>query len=224
MQKRILLFAAAALMLIAIRLPLWGMTLVSVQYPEALRMVVYPTAITGDVTEINLLNHYIGMTEITDDYFAELRVIPAAFMVIALTLVIAGIVRKFWSLILPLVLMCAVAVYGFTAMHSRLYEFGTNLDPTAAMKVEPFVPPMFGTNVIAQFATWAYFSWGMFLPVIAGAVTALVLLTDFRSRVRAAASGVPQGGNSAEAALVQAVQMLIARLHIGPTGAGARSN
>ena len=66
-----LLVTAAALTAAAIVLPLWGMTLVSTQYPEGLRMVVYPSRITGDLGEINALNRYIGMTPIATGFFTE---------------------------------------------------------------------------------------------------------------------------------------------------------
>lgn len=182
MMKRLLLLGAAALVLLAIFLPLWGMVLVSVQYPEGLRMVVYPMWIRGDITEINLLNHYIGMAEISDDYFSELRVLPLLFGGIALTLVVAALVRKTWAMVLPLVAMAGAAVYGFWSMNYRLHQFGTDLDPMAAMKIEPFVPPMLGSNTIAQFATYSYFSWGTFLPMLAGLVVAHILWLDLRER------------------------------------------
>src|SRR5262245_60465217 len=57
-----LLLLAALLVVAAIFLPLWGMTLVSTQYPDGLRMIVFPGRIRGDIDEINALNHYIGMT------------------------------------------------------------------------------------------------------------------------------------------------------------------
>lgn len=182
MVKRVLLFGAAALVVWAIFLPLWGMTLVSVQYPEGLRMVVYPMWIRGDITELNLLNHYIGMAEISDDYFSELRVIPALFGVIALALVMAALVRRLWAMVFPLGLMAGAAAYGFWSMNHRLHQFGTDLDPMAAIKIEPFVPPMLGSNTIAQFATYSYFSWGAVLPIVAGLILAHVLWIDLRDR------------------------------------------
>jgi hypothetical protein len=192
MTKRILLFGAALLVVAAIFLPLWGMTLVSVQYPEGLRMVVYPMWIRGDITELNLLNHYIGMAEISDDYFSELRVIPVLFGAIALALVVAALVRRLWAMLLPFGLMAGAAVYGFWSMSYRLHQFGTDLDPMAAMKIEPFVPPMLGSNMIAQFATYSYFSWGTVLPMAAGGILAHVLWLDLRQR-RYRPAGAPGG-------------------------------
>ena len=184
-KLRVLLLVVAALLTVgAIALPLWGMTLVSTQYPDGLRMVVYPTRIVGDITEINVLNHYIGMAPITNEYFSELRVLPVLFGAVALLCVVAVLSRRWWSGLLPLAGMTALAAYGFWAMSRRLYEFGHELDPTAAIDIEPFTPPMLGEHQIAQFATWSYFSWGTFLPLVAGLVVTAVVVRDLRARKR----------------------------------------
>jgi hypothetical protein len=39
---------------------------------------------------------------------------------------------------------------------------------------------MVGLNQIAQFASYSYFSWGIFLPVAAGLIVVLVVLADRR--------------------------------------------
>ena len=176
------MLAAAALVAAAAFLPLWGMTLVSVQYPEGLRMVIYPTHIRGDITEINLLNHYIGMAEISDDYFRELKVIPVLFALIAIAAAGGALVRRAWASAVPLLLMAGTAVYGFISMRQRLWQFGHDLDPMAPIEIEPFTPAMLGSNVIAQFASYAYFSWGTFLPMIAGGLIGIALWLDLRSR------------------------------------------
>jgi copper chaperone NosL len=181
-----LLVTAAVLVAASIFLPLWGMTLVSVQYPEGLRMVVYPTKIVGDITELNLLNHYIGMAEISEDFFVELDTLPILFAVIALSTLTVAFVRRWWAAAVPLAVMAGTAIYGFWSMSRRLYQFGHDLDPNAAIKIEPFTPPMIGEHVIAQFGTYSYFSWGTFLPAVAGLMVAYVLWSDMRSRDRLA--------------------------------------
>jgi hypothetical protein len=181
-HRRSILVLSAALVAAAILLPLWGMTLVSTQYPEGLRMVVYPTTIRGDIREINALNHYIGMTPIADDFFTELRLLPIAFGLTAAAALLAGFVRRPWATIPPLAGMGLLAVYGFWSMQHRLYQFGHDLDPQAAITIAPFTPPMLGENQIAQFASYSYFSWGTILPIVAGAMLLLVLVSDLRRR------------------------------------------
>ena len=178
---RALLATAAACFLAAIFLPLWGMTLVSTQYPDGLRMVVYATRIIGDITELNVLNHYIGMIPISNSFFVELRILPALFILIALTCVLGAVVRRVWVRVIPLVAMLAVATYGFTTMHHRLWEFGHKLDPHAAIQITPFTPPMFGQNQIAQFSSYAWFGLGTYLPIIGGLLVIIAVLLDLRA-------------------------------------------
>ncbi len=181
-----LLLLAALLLAGATMLPLWGMILVSTQYPEGLRMVVYPTRIIGDLAEINALNHYIGMTPIADDFFVELRFLRPALLALGGALALAALLRHArWIAVIPLAGMAALGVAGLGAMRYRLWQFGHQLDPQAAITIDPFTPPMIGLHQIAQFATYSYFSWGFFLPVAAGVIVALVVLADRRQVRRA---------------------------------------
>ena len=169
---RWLLIAAALLVAAAIVLPLWGMTLVSTQYPEGLRMVVYANRIIGDINEINALNRFIGMHPITDDFFSELRWLPLLFGASAALCLAAAIVNRFWATLVPLAAMSGIAVYGLVSMRHRLWQFGHELDPTAPMDLPPFTPPMLGGHQIAQFASYSYFTWGTVFPLIAAAFVA----------------------------------------------------
>jgi copper chaperone NosL len=176
-----LLLLAALLLAAATMLPLWGMTLVSTQYPEGLRMVVYPSRIVGDLDEINTLNHYIGMTPIADGFFLELRFLRPALLAMAAVLLVAAVARQArWIAAIPLAAMAALGAGGLGIMRYRLWQFGHQLDPQAAITIDPFTPPMIGLNQIAQFATYSYFSWGFFLPLAAGVLVALVILADRR--------------------------------------------
>jgi copper chaperone NosL len=176
-----LLLLAALLLAAATMLPLWGMTLVSTQYPEGLRMVVYPSGIVGDLGEINALNHYIGMTPISDDFFVELRFLRPALLAMAAVLLVAALARRArWIAVMPLAAMAVLGAGGLGIMRYRLWQFGHQLDPQAAITIDPFTPPMIGLNQIAQFATYSYFSWGVFLPLTAGVLVALVVLADRR--------------------------------------------
>jgi hypothetical protein len=149
-------------------------------------MVVYPTRIIGDLAEINALNHYIGMTPIADDFFVELRFLRPALLALGGALALAALLRHArWIAVIPLAGMAALGVAGLGAMRYRLWQFGHQLDPQAAITIDPFTPPMIGLHQIAQFATYSYFSWGFFLPVAAGVIVALVVLADRRQVRRA---------------------------------------
>ena len=53
--------AAAALVGFGATLPLWSLTMRAPQYPQGLRLFAYGTRMSGDVSELSILNHYIGM-------------------------------------------------------------------------------------------------------------------------------------------------------------------
>ncbi|HEY7501444.1 MAG TPA: hypothetical protein VH740_23180, partial [Vicinamibacterales bacterium] len=56
--------AAASLIAAAAWLPLWTLEMEAPQYPKGLRLYAYGTGMTGDLRELNILNHYIGMPPI----------------------------------------------------------------------------------------------------------------------------------------------------------------
>ena len=56
--------AAAALVGLSTTLPLWTLTMKAPQYPKGLRLEAYGTRMVGDLRELNILNHYIGMRPI----------------------------------------------------------------------------------------------------------------------------------------------------------------
>jgi hypothetical protein len=160
------------------------MVLVSTQYPEGLRMIVYPARIVGDLAEINALNHYIGMTAISDGVFVELQYLRPVLLGVAAALVLAAAARSTrWLTIVPLAVMASLGIGGLAMMRYRLWQFGHQLDPRAPITIDPFTPPMVGLNQIAQFATYSYFSWGFFLPVAAAVLLALVAVADRRRDV-----------------------------------------
>jgi hypothetical protein len=79
--------------------------------------------------------------------------------------------------------MTGLGIGGLGMMRYRLWQFGHQLDPQAPITIDPFTPPMIGLNQIAQFATYSYFSWGLFLPLAAAVLLALVVVADRRRDV-----------------------------------------
>ena len=86
----VLLGAAAVLLLVSMFLPYWKMTLHAPQYPSGLSVEVFVNRMTGDVAEIDGLNHYIGMRPLGEAAQLERAVsmVAVAFLVL---LVLAAI-------------------------------------------------------------------------------------------------------------------------------------
>jgi hypothetical protein len=62
-----------------------------------------------------------------------------------------------------------------------MWKFGHSLDPSAPIRVEPFMPALIGRGGVMQFSTYAMVSWGFFLSAIT-AVLALYNLFHWRRR------------------------------------------
>ncbi len=165
----LLLGLAAVLLLVSIFLPYWKMTLLAPQYPGGLSVQVYVNRMTGDVFEIDGLNHYIGMRPLEEAAQLERSVSIAAITILGLLVLGAIFIHTKWAALLafPAVLM----PYLFLAdMYFWMRNFGMNLDPTAPLSssIKPFVPPIWGEGMVAQFRTIASFQIGIYLAFLAG--------------------------------------------------------
>lgn len=163
---RLLFLAAALFLALSTFFPWWNLALVAPQYPEGLNLTVYPSHLAGEIDIINTLNHYIGMADITQEGFPELKVIPLAVWGFVLLLVLNALFlsRQFSYGILLLLL--AGAVWGIYDMYHWLHTFGTQLSPEAPIKVPPFVPPVIGKNTLANFITYSSFQTGFYFVAL----------------------------------------------------------
>ena len=172
---------AVALFTAAYFQPWWHFILYAPQYPRGLSLTLSLTEVSGDVREINMLNHYIGMGRLDEAAAFERQM--AGYGIAGLGLAIMGLVlaagRKFGKLLavcglsLP-VLFIADSLYW-------LYKFGHDLDPDAPLTIPPFTPEMFGNGAIGQFMTFASPALGFWLA-LAG-VGCLLVATLLRERV-----------------------------------------
>jgi hypothetical protein len=152
----------AALLLVAIYLfPLWTLTMFAPQYHDGLRMNIYSYKLEGgnegqDVKEINVLNHYIGMKDLIADDFTEFKWMPFVVGAIALLILRAVVHGKFAHLIDVLVLFAYFSAFSLWSFAYKLWWYGHNLSPQAAVKVDPFMPPLFGYKQLANFEVYSY--------------------------------------------------------------------
>jgi hypothetical protein len=172
-QSRILAVIAALLLIPALFTPIWHLNFWAQQYPEGLELFIYPGKMVGgnggnDLTEINVLNHYIGMAELREEDFNEFKWIPLVIgLMIVLTLraAVMGLLSSLIDIIVFTLYFAGFAMWRFWYM---LYNYGHNLDPRAAVKVDPFTPPVFGTKMVGQFTVGSYPAAGVFLFLLFG--------------------------------------------------------
>ena len=159
-------------------LPLWQMTFYAQQYPEGLELFIYSHDLVGgddgnDLTEINVLNHYIGMAELKPSDFSELQWVPLLTGLIGLLVLRAATIGNLRSLVDIILVLFYFGGFSLWSFWYKLQYYGSNLDPRASVKVEPFMPPMLGYKLVGQFDVWSYPSWGTYFFAAVG----LLLLT-----------------------------------------------
>ena len=174
---RIALAAAAMLLGLAYVAPLWHIGLDAPQYPEGIGMYVWIDTITGekpnDLHNINGLNHYIGMKAIVPDAIAELKLMPrivAGLMAFGLLASIAG--RRSllygWTLLFAMVALAGLVDFWYWG-----YDYGHDLDPTAAIKVPglSYQPPILGSKQLLNFTAHSWpglGGWAIAAALLAG--------------------------------------------------------
>lgn len=195
-RSRILVLVAAFMLIPTLLFPLWKLTLVSNQFPEGLLLKIYAQKLEGgvsqyrdDLKEINALNHYIGMRPLKEDDFTEFKWIPFVIGGALLLALRAAVFGKMSKLIDLLVLFTYFGLFSLWSFYDKLYLYGHELDPTAAVKVEPFMPPVFGHVTMANFEVYSFPALGSYFMMM---VPVLFVAAVWFSR-RSAAGEPPRG-------------------------------
>jgi hypothetical protein len=161
LAARIMLLAAAVLLMATYFFPLWNLTMFAPQYPDGLRLDIYSYTLVGgnngqDVKEINVLNHYIGMQDLVNESFTEFKWMPFVIGALALLILRAMVHGTVAALVDATMLFVYFGAFSLWSFGYKLYRYGHDLDPTAAVQVPPFMPPMFGYRQIANFEVYSY--------------------------------------------------------------------
>jgi hypothetical protein len=182
---------ASALLLVAVYLfPLWNLTMFAPQYPEGLRLDIYSYKLEGgnggqDVKEINILNHYIGMRDLAAEDFAEFKWLPFLVGALGLLYLRAAVMGTVGGLVDVLVLNIYFSAFALWSFGYKMYVYGHNLAPTAAVKVPPFMPPMFGAKQLANFEVYSYPQAASYAMGLSSLLLAAALVVGWRQARRA---------------------------------------
>lgn len=174
-----LLVLAALLLMPAYLMPLWKLTMFAPQYPDGLRLSIYSYKLVGgnagqDIKEINVLNHYIGMRDLATADFTEFKWIPFVVGALGLLFLRCAVLGNLSTVVDLLVLYVYFGLFSLWSFGYKLYRYGHDLAPMAAVKVPPFMPPLFGHRKLANFEVYSYPGLGSYalaaaVLVIAGA-------------------------------------------------------
>lgn len=173
---------AALLLSVTYFTPIWWIWMWAPQYPEGLNLYIWLKDITGDVEIINGLNHYIGMKHIRVEMFPEFDFMPGivgALMTIGLA---AALIGRRWALVTFLAIFTLTGIVGMTDFYLWGYDYGHNLDPTAAIKVPGMVyqPPLIGSKELLNFIAYSAPATGGWAFISSGAITIIALIWDMK--------------------------------------------
>lgn len=178
MTNQRLLIVVALSALLSLALPWWHITMHAPQYPDGLTVTVSPFSVSGNVAEIDELNHYIGFrpleTIATRERSMAWLAIPAALLPLLAAFWLP--LRRFaWLAALPF----AIVPPSFVGdMIIWMWYAGHHLDPHAALSssVSPWTPHFLGPGGVGQFKTFAMFDAGFALALIATACTVVLVV------------------------------------------------
>jgi copper chaperone NosL len=171
---------AGVAVLLALVLPIWWVYLWAPQYPDGLTVLIHARDLTGDISNVNILNHYIGMKPLSVEMFPEFQwLTPVLASLGGAVLLVALLGRR--ELLMPVwLLLFAFDAYMLYDLSYWLYDWGHNLDPMAPMDVDPFMPPVLGFKRIANFIVYSVPSFGGALIMLASAIGPLLSWLRFR--------------------------------------------
>ena len=156
------MIAAAGALMLMFAFPLWRITLEAPQYPKGISMFIWVNKITGSepgtLQNINILNHYIGMKPIEPDSIPELQFMQYIILALAVVAILLAFLNKWQVNLVWVVIMIAAGALAIYDFYLWEYDYGHNLDPNAAIKIEgmAYQPPLIGKKDILNFVAHSW--------------------------------------------------------------------
>lgn len=179
----------AAVLMIAIGslLPIWRIEIWAPQYPEGLVMQIGAHDIVGNVDQINILNHYIGMKHIVPAQIPELTVIPWLIGLLVAFGATSAILNKrsfYYAWFSTLVI---AAVGGLIDYFIWGYDYGHNLEPNAPIKIPgmTYQPPLIGEKILLNIHSFSIPDIGGYILLAAGTLAFVAIFGDKLARAGA---------------------------------------
>ncbi len=182
MFSRVLLILCGLALLVVLVTPLWQIDLMAPQYPEGLKLLIYPGKLAGNVDIINGLNHYIGMKTLHTEDFAEFKVLPGIIIGFAVLFVLAGILGKRKWMNVLFILFVAFGVLAMVDFWRWEYNYGHDLDPNAAIIVPgmAYQPPLIGFKQLLNFGAYSIPDTGGWIFVAVGILLMGLVIYEWR--------------------------------------------
>ncbi len=169
--------------------PIWYVALEAPNYPketfpEGIPVYYHFDGFSGDVHEMNTINHYIGMDPMERGAPYLRALAPYALVLVALLMVYYILYdSKILDLLMLIPVFLPVIFLGFYAYW--LYWFGHHMHSWGAFKIKPFMPTVFGDGKVAQFTTHSYPTTGFWLLLAISLFSLLAIISKRKARRQA---------------------------------------
>lgn len=169
---RVLLIICGLALIPVLFVPMWRIDLAAPQYPEGLRLLIYPAELAGNVDIINGLNHYIGMKTLHSADFIEFTILPYCIGFFVLAFIITGIAGRKKMLNVLFFLFVGFGILAMVDFWRWEYNYGHNLNPDAAIVVPgmAYQPPLIGFKQLLNFGAYSIPDTGGWIFLSVGAV------------------------------------------------------
>ena len=187
-RNRFLVLAVAAGLTLVYVTPIWLIRLTAPQYRHGLSMSIWINKITGggefDLQNINLLNHYIGMKQIHAGSFPEFGFMPYILGFMILGALVTFILPRLGLVYLGIVNFCVTAVAGLYDFWKWEHEYGTTLDPGAAIQLPgvTYEPPLFACKQLMNFTACSWPHVGALILFAAGGLLGYIVYDEHKRR------------------------------------------
>ncbi len=117
--------------------------------------MVHPLwGVSGDVQEINIVNHYVGLGEIRNEKIPELAYLPYVYLASISLAVLSSTAfhlrrRRIGTISISVRLLLVLSLYLY--VYLWLYNYTHTIEPGSPIKIEPFDPPFIGEYRVANF-------------------------------------------------------------------------
>lgn len=165
-------------------IPIWSVSLEAPNYPkdafpDGIPVYFHFDGYSGEVHEMNTINHFIGMYPMERGGQLEMSLTPFVFLFVTLCMIVFmnWNSKKSWILMIIPVLL----PIGFLTIYAGwLYWFGHNMQDWGAFKIKPFMPTVFGDGKVAQFTTHSYPAIGFYVLLVISIFSGLAIFSKMK--------------------------------------------
>lgn len=162
-------------------IPIWKISLEAPNYPkqafpDGIPLYVHVDGFSGDIGEMNTLNHYIGMYPVFRGGKLEHSLSPY-YLILASIGMLAFLYYDGKGQTALMILPIIAPIIFIICYVGWLYWFGHNLQEWGAFKIKPFMPTALGDGLVAHFITHSYPAFGFYIMILLSIFSTLALFS-----------------------------------------------